>query len=436
MNGSVVQRPIGFRPEEISAMVNEVVVQQHAEEAAFLWTQRDRAVSAPNFRLKDLSRLDERVEAHLDGLRVAGQYSWQLCEKALEEPEPGEVFASAVLAFGGGDPQRIKDVLETASPVPNSQRGLVSALGWLPFNEIETVVQGLAVAPLVAQRRIAIAACAAHRRDLGQPLSDALSDADPQLRARALKACGELGKRPMLSKILPSLSDSDKSCRFFAAWSAARIGNRSPEVLRVLHEIALKKSRYSEQALEMALRTMELQEAKAWHRQLRMDRARWRLAAIAIGIIGDPGLVSDLLELMKTPDVARSAGAAFALLTGVDLPYEDLDGEPPADFGAGPNENPEDENVQMDPDGNLPWPVPSRVAEWWKKNGSKFSSGKRYFLGQEMNEISLRKALVKAYQPQRAAAALEMSLRQPSQPLFEVRARGGLQAKLLEQWKS
>ncbi|HEY5911072.1 MAG TPA: hypothetical protein VJA21_10760, partial [Verrucomicrobiae bacterium] len=89
-------------------MINEVVVEQHAEEAAFLWTQRDRAVAAPNYRLKDLARLDERVEAHLDGLRIAGQFGWQLCQKALQEPGPGEVFAAAVLAFGGVDSERIK----------------------------------------------------------------------------------------------------------------------------------------------------------------------------------------------------------------------------------------------------------------------------------------------------------------------------------------
>ena len=48
------------------------IIDQHAEEAAFLWLLRSNAVSAPHYDLDDLSGLDERVEAHIDGLRIAG----------------------------------------------------------------------------------------------------------------------------------------------------------------------------------------------------------------------------------------------------------------------------------------------------------------------------------------------------------------------------
>ena len=40
------------------------VVEQHAEEAAFLWILREGAVHAPHYALKDLRKLDLRVEAH------------------------------------------------------------------------------------------------------------------------------------------------------------------------------------------------------------------------------------------------------------------------------------------------------------------------------------------------------------------------------------
>ena len=58
-----IQRPIGFKPQEISALVNREVVEQHAEEASFLWLLRDDAVRAPNYNLQDIADLDERVEA-------------------------------------------------------------------------------------------------------------------------------------------------------------------------------------------------------------------------------------------------------------------------------------------------------------------------------------------------------------------------------------
>src|SRR5262245_6682257 len=70
-------KPIGFAPREISALINSDVVARHADEAPFLWLLRDRAAAAPHYSLLDLAKLDERVEANLDGLRVAGDYGWR-----------------------------------------------------------------------------------------------------------------------------------------------------------------------------------------------------------------------------------------------------------------------------------------------------------------------------------------------------------------------
>ena len=61
------------------------VIEQHAEEAAFLWLLRDAAVHAPHYSLKDMADIDERVEAHIDGLRVAGEAGWSFCADALAQ---------------------------------------------------------------------------------------------------------------------------------------------------------------------------------------------------------------------------------------------------------------------------------------------------------------------------------------------------------------
>ena len=53
-------------------MLTSVVLDQHAEEAAFLALLRDYAVRAPHYDLEELAELDQRIEAHLDGLAIAG----------------------------------------------------------------------------------------------------------------------------------------------------------------------------------------------------------------------------------------------------------------------------------------------------------------------------------------------------------------------------
>ena len=53
------------------SIVIPVVIEQHAEAAAFHWLLRDVAVCAPHYSLDDLVKLDNRLDAHLDELRIA-----------------------------------------------------------------------------------------------------------------------------------------------------------------------------------------------------------------------------------------------------------------------------------------------------------------------------------------------------------------------------
>lgn len=168
----------------------EAVVTQHCEEAAFLWISRDKAISRRQAFLTDLARVDNRVEAHLDGLRVAGDAGWETCREVSEQDEPGGVFAAAVLAFESADEGRIGEVLEVGTKTPKLLRGLVSALGWISRPQAEVQVRKLVVSKSAVLRRVGVAAAAVHRQDPGRSLEHALSDADLPLRARALRAVG------------------------------------------------------------------------------------------------------------------------------------------------------------------------------------------------------------------------------------------------------
>lgn len=85
--------------------VIEDIVRQHAEQAAFLWTVYDRALLYPdeNPEMDEvrLARLVERLDAHLDGLRVAGRDGLRIAEERYAEyPEAGELFVIRMLQPG------------------------------------------------------------------------------------------------------------------------------------------------------------------------------------------------------------------------------------------------------------------------------------------------------------------------------------------------
>lgn len=404
------------------------VVQQHAEEAAFLWMLRDEAALAPHYTSADLTGLDGRLDAHIDGLRIAGDAGWEICQQELAWEEAGEVFAGAMLAFENGRDGRTETILEIAAKSADLARGAISALGWLEWDRARPFSERLMGADQPILRRVGIAAAAVQRQDPGKALGEALAD-EPIVRARALRAVGELGRRDLLPVCLQELRSDDAECRFWGAWSAALLGEDAG--IAALKETAEAAGDRAERAADLAARRMDPSDALAWQRQLAGREEARRLAIVVAGALGDPALVPWLLEQMPIDELARPAGEALSFITGIDLAYDDLEGEWPEGFAAGPTEEPEDENVEMDPDEDLPWPDPELIKGWWEETQGNFRSGTRHLLGKPMTEGSLQEALRVGRQRQRAVAALELAIRSPGGLLFEVRAPGFRQKRQL-----
>jgi uncharacterized protein (TIGR02270 family) len=406
------------------------VLYQHASELPFLQSLRSMAIRETSYSLADLARLDHRVEAHIDGLRVAGEEGWQLARKELAWKEPGEAFAASILAFENNHPGRIAEILGIASAAPKLAQGVISALGWMDYDQAAPHIARLCASELRSHRRIGIAAAAIHRQDPGRALKDALSSGDPLLRARALRAVGELARTDLVPYLQQELNSKDPACRLWSAWSTALLSGYGSSI-QILQSIAACPGPFRERALQLVLRRVSLSSAHTLNQQLSRDPESLRFAILGAGILGDPALVPWLIEQMRIPSLARVAGEAFSMITGVDLAYQDLDCKAPEDFEAGPNEDPQDDNVDMDPDEKLSWPDVALISQWWAKHRADFQPGVRHLIGKPISVERAEQVLRSGKQRQRAAAALELAILRPGLPLFEVRAPGFRQQRLL-----
>jgi uncharacterized protein (TIGR02270 family) len=209
------------------------------------------------------------------------------------------------------------------------------------------------------------------------------------------------------------------------------LASSDKDAIAQLQVVAESDSPYREKAVQMAPRRLEPSAAKMWQRKLFQNPKQIRLAIIGAGVLGDPEAVPSLIERMKNPPLARVAGEAFTMITGVDIAYQDLDTDKPEGFEAGPTEKPEDTDVAMDADENLPWPKPEAIQKWWNAHQAEFAKGTRYLVGKPITPEWLHQVLREGRQRQRAAAALELALRQRGSKLFEVRAPGFRQQKIL-----
>jgi len=303
------------------------IISQHAEEASFLWLLRQYAIHAPHYKLEHLADLDERIEGHIDGLRIAGDAGWESCEENLQAEETGEVFTATILATESQDPQRLSVIRDLVEAIPETASGFISALSWLDFPIARRTLRDLLVSKSPLWRRIGLAACANQRIDILNSgfLESVMDTSDTMLRARALRAVGELGHADLKPRLLEHLQDDAPECRFWAAWSAVLVGDRSRATEKLAIE-AQRPSPWQMRAVSLVFRCLSQADANRITSAMLESPNLRRAALSAIGVHGDSAWIPRLFQWMDVPELARTAGDAFSLITGIDLAYEDLEG--------------------------------------------------------------------------------------------------------------
>lgn len=402
------------------------ICEEHASEAAFLWTQRDRGVLDPSYDRDDIASLDERIETHLDGLRHASS-TGVACVKVMveDEPGPGEAFVATLVAMEQEDVRAVAHVLDIAGEEPLAARGIVSALGWAPQTIFESLLPGF-LSPRCppALRRLGLRACAIRRLRISDAVFEsALSSSDVHLRACALRTIGELKESKLIHHLRMFLDDDEELGRFWSAWSGTMLVD-SPAIER-LWAFAMQPNPRAELAAMTAAGRLDARRVAGDVHALVNVEGGFRAAFAAATALGDPVLIPWLIERMADATMARRAGLALSMITGVNLGYEPFEGQTPANGSSGPTDDPDDDDVAVDPDEDLPFPKLEAVRDWWRDEREKFAAGCRFLCGKQVTDVhEMERLLESGNQLARFLAALHLTFHGHRQVLPEVRAVG------------
>jgi uncharacterized protein (TIGR02270 family) len=411
--------------------VVQVVLEQHAEELAILWNTRRSLATSGHVALRQLARCDERIAAHQHGCAVAGAAGIETLRRSLADLDASSMFGAMLVALELHDFTALECLLSIGDSVPEVIDGAAAALGWASSLRLAGVVGGLLRAASWQRRGLGLAACQAHGVDPRRAVDAALRDDTAALRARALIAIGELGKRDLLRAARSAMDDEDASCKLWAARSAVLLGDRGA-ALELLASCCHRGGSLRLESIGVAVRAMTVSAAGDLLHLIAQTPEDIRWLTRGTGIAGDPLYIPWLIKQMETLELARLAGESFSMITGLDLAYLDLERKPPEDFEPGPNDDPNDPNVDMDPDEGLPWPDPKKIAAWWDANKHRFQSGVRYFMGAPPTREHCIQVLKNGYQRQRIAAAQYLCLLNPGTLLFNTSAPAWRQKRLLD----
>ncbi|WP_164012411.1 TIGR02270 family protein [Pyxidicoccus trucidator] len=381
--------------------------EEHLDEAAFLWSQWERALVAPDYVLHEVLADEERLLARMDALRLGGAtVAEQLLVPALQSDEAERLSAAALVLLteetpaGGGE--AVRTALDSAEPP--ALAAIRRALEVLDTRALPAWVPDLLERNEAPLQALGLEVMRVHGVDPGPRLSRLLDHAAPQVLAAALRASGRLGHRVELGVLaraldapLPEVRDAAIEVGLLqgrrAAWAACQqaVEARAPRLRLPALLLALGGD---ERDLERLRRLL----AEPEHR----PDALW-----ALGFSGRVSSAGACLEWLADPRCAPLAAEALGAITGLRLEGSFvMKAEEP-----GEEEDDPDKDLSPRPEDALPRPHAGAVAAWWSEHRKQFEPERRYLHGRPFTPALLQEALVEAPMRRRQALALELTLR-------------------------
>jgi uncharacterized protein (TIGR02270 family) len=356
------------------------ILEENYEELEFLWGQRRTALRNPFYSLRAFLDLEERIEAHVQGLLVAEHQLVPLLQDKLGGDDANMVFAAAYPLLRLNQDEAALLVWGPFEKAEGPKRlGLSEALihgatdALLP--RLQQALAGAAPLAVAAAEVLAFKSPGALRASQIDPL---VKHDEPAIRAAAWRVIAR-GKtvRPR-DAYQAGLNDPDAQVQAEALWAAA--WNAQAWILDGCRKSALKPEKKSWPSLQLLAIVGQPFDAGLIERAGRVADLGPRRFQL-LGAFGHPDLVELLLAGLESKDplTAVAAGQAFSKITGQDVESNQRVTVPPPD-GKEPDEF---EKEFLD---EVKLPDVERARAHWKKTEAQFRQGTRWSRGLNLSK--------------------------------------------------
>jgi uncharacterized protein (TIGR02270 family) len=401
---------------------------EHEENGRSLQQQYLRCARDSSFKLESVSRIYQRIRAASDGLVNAKKNGFKPSWQADIADNWSWLFVQTIVTMESRDLAQFSRVISVAQTSPAAIDILVSASSCNALAKMQEMLLPLIESTNPLIREIGLRIFAEHRigeiSSIAAMLGQALQEEQFQIASWALRVAGDAGLSNGLHSCQDFLNHPHTAVSTASAYTAVLLGDRE-NGKSMLTKAALKRSSLQDEAILLSLRVNDSVVCqhlmKDLASQAKAESAtphEKRILLIAAGYSGDVGMVNWLFTAMEHRATARLAGVAFSMITGADLALLDLDQPPPADFEEGPNDDPDDDSIEMDADSGAAWPDVAKVKAWYAQSGLAEMKGQRLLCGQPQSIKAALDTLRNGFQNQRRVAAYDLALLDPGKPLF------------------
>ncbi|MDQ3998539.1 MAG: hypothetical protein M3303_16130 [Gemmatimonadota bacterium] len=314
------------------------IVEEHYDELQFLWNKRRNALRSAAYRERELSALEERIDAHAQGLLVIGGRIVDVVVAGLAGDDEMPAFAAATALLRLGTPEALTRVAHAFENAHGKKLdGLRDALAHGPSTPLtpQLTTLFLSAPPPVGAAAGEILAFHAATTPIAQHLERFMRAEEPATRTRGWRIAAYCGVSIPVEWYQSAFRDDEPGVKGAALTAAA--WNASPTFLPFCRALASEPAPEAIEPLAMFASIAppddyELIAAVATNPAAGPDRFR------VVGSFAHPYFIDLLIKEMENPDpaAAASAGTAFFKMTGRDVESDKRvkvspDGKPPAD---------------------------------------------------------------------------------------------------------
>ncbi|MBS9782944.1 MAG: hypothetical protein KGV46_00110 [Pasteurella sp.] len=419
--------------QEHKMVFSENINEQLKHDAPFAWFLRHHGCQSPIFRLDDIKRLDDRLNSFLQAFYVSEERGISLAS-TLRLDDWGARF---VLFWLGIESGKSEYCIEATKDIEDQEESneLAEALSWfVQLDKIESMLKTLGDTPHTNPwvKRAAIDACRLNSISLTDNYIRGVLASDDSINQVAILDYIASQRLDYSDIVISLFSHDDEAVRLSALIAGIYQPQSISELFSCLQPLVLKDTFQLKLAIKHTFVLANINEARKLVCDINSCDYSERIKIYAKALSGLVDFLPELIELTKDKDLAKVAGEAISMITGLDLEEDDFS-LPLGDYAMREIGNDDfDDELEKDfwksaYEDDLPLPDAEALMQWWDKNQGDFNNTVRYLAGVPIDIENMKSILTTGNQIQREMAALHLAYLDKTQKIFQVNSNADRQ---------
>jgi uncharacterized protein (TIGR02270 family) len=292
---------------------------EHLEEVSFLYESRLYLMREWKGSWMDLETVENRIQAHIDGLVMGGLPAIDICRQKIKEGTAGVLYAAVRVLCRHDESVLFKEILSHPElDIPERAHEIIDGLNHdLPL-EWQPLMEELLLSPDPWLKRMALSVCGYRRLPVGQSLMDCLAKPQDETFGLLISTLGRIGVKQSRDYLYNLFHNGQEEDFIKHELCMALLRLQVKGLVSVPAD-----GRDLEPWMYQAMGLCGGRSHASYLNDISRSHGACNESLLALGFLGDVSSVDTLISHLDGGAHSETASLALHLITGAGL-YEDV----------------------------------------------------------------------------------------------------------------